>query len=523
MSKLRSIFFSIIFFNTLFVNLQAEYLTPTQRYLCHHPLDEIINHREMENKREEFAATLPFFDRIIHNEINRHFFGYHSSNQNYRIFQDILRAVFEEVLKYEIPEHFHFLRIPGQSAFDLENGKDSYLEMFERRKDPETLNLLIKAFLFLPIKERWGVNLSIDNFSIEQQIALKEIFLKFADYLDELDTHLFALEFDQEIKAAKSLPLSFIPCGNETPLEMAHKKEVARKISSLLIKAKVVKARHLSPKAPSFHLDTDYLAEIIGDKFPKPPFTNPQYQLKSWLPKNLTPEKLILNFWHLYDSDLSSEEFSQVERFMLPFMDTRPEQQLRLISMNISLYSNYSRWDECSIYIFLNDESIENGNRYLKKELGEFFKQIGLDQDLVEHLFLMAITRVREDEGSRHGCLYQFFDTNEDAPYREADNSAYVSLDFGSPLHQVAPSEVILGQYPLTVKKLDLQLRLIMSNYQTLNPFGDFRIFRYDQLDPKTSQVIIDDIKEELRKEKPDKQKIQDYKNKMDRIWKQNY
>ncbi|MBA2727183.1 MAG: hypothetical protein H0U49_03305 [Parachlamydiaceae bacterium] len=49
-------------------------------------------------------------DIIRHEE--RGVFGYHAAKQQYRIFQDIIKMIFVEVLEFEIKNDFHFFRIP---------------------------------------------------------------------------------------------------------------------------------------------------------------------------------------------------------------------------------------------------------------------------------------------------------------------------------------------------------------------------------------------------------------------------
>jgi hypothetical protein len=45
--------------------------------------------------------------------------GYHGANQDFRIYQDIIRLVMEEVLKIQIREDFQFLRVPGDEDLNL--------------------------------------------------------------------------------------------------------------------------------------------------------------------------------------------------------------------------------------------------------------------------------------------------------------------------------------------------------------------------------------------------------------------
>jgi hypothetical protein len=68
---------------------------------------------------------------ICHEE--RGIFGYHGAKQQFRIFQDIIKMIFLEVLELEIPRDFHFLRIPlDPDLFESESAA-VYLK---KRPDP---------------------------------------------------------------------------------------------------------------------------------------------------------------------------------------------------------------------------------------------------------------------------------------------------------------------------------------------------------------------------------------------------
>jgi len=60
------------------------------------------------------------FDRISHRE-EIGFIGYHGSTQEFRIFQDLIRVILEEIVDLPIREDFHFLRLPGHPAFFYKN------------------------------------------------------------------------------------------------------------------------------------------------------------------------------------------------------------------------------------------------------------------------------------------------------------------------------------------------------------------------------------------------------------------
>ena len=210
-------------------------------------------------------------------------------------------------------------------------------------------------------------------------------------------------------------------------------------------------------------IDFERIAEILSWSFSENHVSIETNELKEWLVKNLDSRQMILNYWS-HEEELwnSFDDYEKVEAFLMPYLDTRPEQQMRLVCMNIPLYGNYFRWDESSVSIFLDNASIESGDYFVKKELKSFFKELGFKKELVDQLFQLAIKQLKEDEGSHHGCLFQFFDEFGSYPYSQVDQAAYVSYDFGVPLHSVQPSEVVLGQRELRAKSIDLAIAVAL-------------------------------------------------------------
>jgi len=92
------------------------YRPPTERYIGHYEWDKIANsmgpHVSMVNRN--------LFDRISDRE-ELGFVGYHGCSQEYRIFQDIIRVVIEEIIGISIRDDFEFFRIPGDPQFSYNN------------------------------------------------------------------------------------------------------------------------------------------------------------------------------------------------------------------------------------------------------------------------------------------------------------------------------------------------------------------------------------------------------------------
>ncbi len=87
--------------------------TPTQRHIEQRSIENIIASTE-----PGFDKKLPLLLDIASHETEDSFFAYHGMSQKTRLFQDILNAVFEEILNIPIPKDFYFLRIPGDISWN---------------------------------------------------------------------------------------------------------------------------------------------------------------------------------------------------------------------------------------------------------------------------------------------------------------------------------------------------------------------------------------------------------------------
>jgi hypothetical protein len=74
---------------------------------------------DMKTGRQNF----PLFNSIAAEEDWGHI-GYHGASQSYRIFQDILKIVVEEILEIPIRDDFYFLRVPGDDDLNLNSIKE---------------------------------------------------------------------------------------------------------------------------------------------------------------------------------------------------------------------------------------------------------------------------------------------------------------------------------------------------------------------------------------------------------------
>lgn len=118
MSRLRIIIASLFgILLPVFLLGGEAYQRPTGRYIEYNTWEAIVKGLESSGLTLEHR---PLFDSIGQSE-ERGLIGYHASSQEFRIYQDVIKIVLEELLGLKIKEDFHFFRIPGESLYNHEN------------------------------------------------------------------------------------------------------------------------------------------------------------------------------------------------------------------------------------------------------------------------------------------------------------------------------------------------------------------------------------------------------------------
>lgn len=101
------------------IRSMPEYESPTKRFVGYHNYEVVLQALKMRGLSLEHRN---FFEHIIpHEELG--FFGYHSSTQGFRVYQDIIRMVLEEICEIQIKKDFHFLRIPGKPLLNRQSAQ----------------------------------------------------------------------------------------------------------------------------------------------------------------------------------------------------------------------------------------------------------------------------------------------------------------------------------------------------------------------------------------------------------------
>lgn len=190
------------------------------------------------------------------------------------------------------------------------------------------------------------------------------------------------------------------------------------------------------------------------------------------------------------DEDFNLNSISEFEAFWgnERINNRSSNRSKQLLSLNFCLYSNYKSTHSSAIYYFVKNSS-SNENIDYKALLGPFFSKLGIDPNALEELFSIGERWIPNGRG----MLLQLSenshktDPNGEA-YNFADQHAYPAkrrgYRYGNTLISTHYQRLMSSRY--IRKKVDVapQLRLLMNNRYTLNPYSHLIVRRWEETDP---------------------------------------
>lgn len=489
---MRSLFFS--FFLTIWACCSFATTTPTERFLSTYDSVEILAELN-ELYDHKVTDSFPFLSQVVSNEQEQIFFGYHASSHDFRLFQDILRALFEEVLDLPIPEDFQFMRIPGIPLYNYERGKDSFIDKYNDRfddLDEEFKKKSIENLFITPFNAYWNCQLRYEDLGSELK---EEIFSEIKSFTKDFFRVLYSVEANPLNKSRSMIPRERIDLFNKKLMDFDfsslairsawHKQQFITLISHVYANLYAKEETLFVKKISSPHLVNSLLL-LCGALNGRD-----SSELEDFLIKHFNHANLLNTLFSINQGDGTF----MMELFSSSIWDHAPEQQASLISMNVPLFANYLSLGESTINVFFSNNTIGGGEKHAKGALEAFFLQLGIDPIHVTRLFQLGKEALGDVNA---GCLFQFFvraDRKEPA-FETLNQNTYASYPYGIPVKKMQASD-LLSENPLIPlgKAHALQLRLVINNYTTLNPYGPFRIVRYDLLD----EGVAKDVMESLR------------------------
>jgi len=500
--------------------------TASFRYLELNTIKKISDHFNKKsirhsNKKIDFDKNRAFFQSITENE-NKRLIGYHGCSMNFRIFQDIVKAVFEEKLDFkDIPIDFHFLRIPGEKQFNLPDGKFSFIEKFKRNHQKTTFEqkiIIIEDLIIKPFYEKFNFSLNA-NINEDTYGILWDYAFQLGLYLNLMDKNGLGPELLTQMLS--DLIISEAPIYSTPNIylyqRIRHEQNPYKKIilkNILFEKQKAESSKVFLTPFFNHNIYTPAISQIFFEKCQEENLSIEYQEIKTFFEDILSIEGLLHQFWKRSEKPaLGYTTFS----FLIPFCDINPEQQKILVSINSSLFGNYFRDDESSLAAFSYNRSVEARENLAENILDNFFLKIGMANISARDLFDIAESCLKI-ENIREGCMLQLFDENPDKSL--ANIITYTSRPFGYPMPQIMPSEIIMGQKKERDQSgCDYQLRMITNNSITLNPYSGLRILRYDKLPKELSQLIDQQIRSKIRTTNIDTDKKNDYLKEIKKLW----
>jgi hypothetical protein len=194
----------------------------------------------------------------------------------------------------------------------------------------------------------------------------------------------------------------------------------------------------------------------------------------------------------------------------------------QLISLNYGIYSNFDHKGSCSISLFVKDKS--KSELDYAKQLNPLFENLGISTGALKELFRIAHKRLDGDGGIllRLSESSHLGDPRGEA-YNFADEQSYPckrgGYRWGSHLISKEFEHIMSKRYITHDVKIAPQLRLLVNNANTLNPYSSLSVERWDLYDTNTLETYEAEMRDYISNLKYSSFKVEKYKDKLMKIW----
>lgn len=171
-NKLSYLFLVICCCLNNLVWVEEIWVPPTQRYLSQNSLEEVKYNLRLDNVTLEHK---PIFDKAIAQE-TLGFFGYYAASNEFRVYQDLIRITFEEILLISVPDDFHFLAVPLYPERTINDLEEVVLNAFEGNLKIQNLTKQ-----FLPFNPSLYANHKTIGFCPAKNFSLGALHTNFQD------------------------------------------------------------------------------------------------------------------------------------------------------------------------------------------------------------------------------------------------------------------------------------------------------------------------------------------------------
>jgi len=202
------------------------------------------------------------------------------------------------------------------------------------------------------------------------------------------------------------------------------------------------------------------------------------------------------------DPQFSLDDLSEYGSYIYDYSPTH------FVSLNYALYGNFHCCGCCSYYYFSENDSCLSID--FREKLVFLFEKIGLTQHEIDKAFDLAEHYFFDEKG----IILQVFDLSHYNPWQ----SYYALSDprCGSGLGTTRISELIQG---IESSSFTSEMRMLMTNRHTLNPYASLVIRRYDVVEPAKILEYEQALRECIRGFVPDSFKVQNYRKELLELW----
>lgn len=227
------------------------------------------------------------------------------------------------------------------------------------------------------------------------------------------------------------------------------------------------------------------------------------------------------------DPDLHLDDVEEFYNYWGDDVDNKSKKRAKqLLSLNYGIYSNFDQKGSCSIHLFVKD--LSKSEIDYCKYLTPFYNELGISSKSLTTLFNIAHKWLKGDSGIllRLSENSHLSDPYEEA-YNYADRQCYPAkrggYRYGSRLISEEFECLMSNQYLDKKAKIAPQLRILVNNRNTLNPFSHLSVQRWDLYDSDRTRLYESEMREFIKELKSDPLKVEKYREKLMQMWTSEY
>lgn len=206
------------------------------------------------------------------------------------------------------------------------------------------------------------------------------------------------------------------------------------------------------------------------------------------------------------------EDLQTLLHYFLPDQNLGDQIEEQLFPLNPVLYSNYNQLGFTSTVLFTTNRSQQDPKRF-SDDLKLFFAQLGMDASLIDQVFEVGKSCLKDDRG----VLLQLFDLSEN--YSFSNKHCYPAYPNGYPFKNEQTSSFFYSENQLSFPP---EIKLLLTDAYTLNPFMPLKILRYDKMQSSVVKGYEEELRHLIQAASVDASQVETYREQLLEIWSQS-